>query len=213
MTKQMIADLANGLPPLAAQLYLDMIPEYQEGYASYVYQTPKEDTQKRRIKQLSKNFGRLRDTPSFYVMPMVREIAEQLLADRGETYHPLSTVAANQVLAAAVNNHKTIFQVLRNGSRVAFVILQKKGEFLEMTLGILSQGKEAELPAAIVGAVQKYILADMQEKLLPLSVLVSRESSKLFYQEQGFVLLAKGCESGNEGHSVACQLVKYLSKS
>lgn len=49
MTKQQIEKLADLLPPFAAKLYLDMIPEFQEGYASYVYQTQIEDTQNRRI--------------------------------------------------------------------------------------------------------------------------------------------------------------------
>ncbi|HEQ9329213.1 TPA: hypothetical protein VIN20_000562 [Streptococcus pyogenes] len=212
MTKQQIEKLADLLPPFAATLYLDMIPEFQEGYASYVYQTPKQDIQKRRIKQLTKNFERLLDTPSFYVMPVTRKTAEQLLADKGLAYHLLSTVAANQVFAAAVNEDQTLFQVLRNGARVAFVILQEKGEFLEMTLGILETVTENEVPAAIVEAVQTYLLVDMQEKLPSLRIMVSQESSKLFYQEQGFVLLAKGCKPGNENDSDVCQLVKYFSK-
>lgn len=153
MTKQQIEKLADLLPPFAAKLYLDMIPEFQEGYVSYVYQTQKEDTQNRRIKQLTKSFARLLDTPSFYVMPLSAQVVRQLLRDEEIACHSLSSVGAIQAFEAAVEDEKEVLQLLRNGSRLALLVLEEANEIVHMDLGILTKGEQKVISPAMLTAI------------------------------------------------------------
>lgn len=213
MTKQQIEKLADLLPPFAAKLYLDMIPEFQEGYASYVYQTQKEDTQNRRIKQLTKSFARLLDTPSFYVMPLSVQVGKQLLRNEEITCHSLSSVEAIQAFEAAVEDEKEVLQLLRNGSRLALLVLEEANETVHMDLGILTKVEQKVISPAMLTAIEEYLLATTEGNALQLTVTVEQGAARTFYQAHGFHQKADDLVFKPTDGKLICQMVKDLFKA
>ncbi|MGP6388655.1 hypothetical protein [Streptococcus dysgalactiae] len=213
MTKQQIEKLADLLSPFAAKLYLDMIPEFQEGYASYVYQTQKEDTQKRRIKQLTKSFARLLDTPSFYVMPLSAQVGRQLLRDEEIACHSLSSVGAIQAFEAAVEDEKEVLQLLRNGSRLALLVLEEANETVHMDLGILTKVEQKVISPAMLTAIEEHLLAATERNALQLTITVEQGAARTFYQAHGFHQKADDLVFKPTDDKLICQMVKDLFKA
>lgn len=107
-----------------------MIPEYKEGYLNYVFQTDKEDIQKRRIKNLAKNFRRLEGNPYFYVMPMSQHSALDIIENwKFQKPFNLYNVADNLKLEEQIKNEDQregkYFQVIRNGALFGWTSLEK----------------------------------------------------------------------------------------
>lgn len=213
MTKQQIEKLADLLPPFAAKLYLDMIPEFQDGYASYVYQTPKEDIQNRRIKQLIKSFARLLDTPSFYVMPLSTQVGRQLLRDEEIACHSLSSVGAIQTFEAAVEDEKEVLQLLRNGSRLALLVLEKSNETVHMDLVILTKAEQKVISPAMLTTIEEHLLAATKGNALQLTVTVEQGAARIFYQAHGFYQKVDDLAFKSTDGKLICQLVKDLFKA
>lgn len=74
--------LSQAFSEEASYFYGQMLPEYQTGYAAYVYQTDLADWQRRRIKNLERLLYRWRQEPSFYLQPLADK-HKDVLSDLG----------------------------------------------------------------------------------------------------------------------------------
>lgn len=74
-----VTALSQAFSEVARRFYDQMLPEYQTGYAAYVYQTQLLDRQRRRIKNLERLFARWWQEPSFYLQPLADERTGLLL--------------------------------------------------------------------------------------------------------------------------------------
>ncbi|WP_331274780.1 hypothetical protein [Streptococcus equi] len=139
MIKHRVDRIASQLDELTQKLYLTMIPEYQEGYANYIYQTDQPDVQRRRIKHINKTFHRLLSESSFYLMPMTQHSAEIIAHDwiyspAYECYSMTADPEDYQSILSPKARGEHYFQVLRNGVLLALPAFLNRNQSLRLVL-------------------------------------------------------------------------------
>lgn len=161
MIKHRVDRIASQLDELTQKLYLTMIPEYQEGYANYVYQTDQPDVQRRRIKHINKTFHRLLSEPSFYLMPMTQHSAKIIAHDWtcSLSYEYYSMTADSwdyQALLSPQVRGDHYFQVLRNGVLFGFASFFEQESELEIGLGMAPDAAYQEDGASFLSSIEAF---------------------------------------------------------
>lgn len=184
-------DFEQGLDSPCHNLFTEMIPEFQEGYLSYVFQTEKKDIQKRRIKNINKSFHRLLKEPSFYLMPLSQDSAQQIANDWH--YQPpfdFYDMTADcedyeEILSADKRGHH-YFQVLRNGVLFGFAAFFKRHDQLEIALGMKPDFVGKGYGRAFFQAIEDYAKLQFAAKCHVLKVADFNKRAKHLYCQMGY---------------------------
>ncbi|MET3557343.1 ribosomal-protein-alanine N-acetyltransferase [Streptococcus rupicaprae] len=176
-----------------AELFDQMIPAFQKGYADYVYQTDNPDVQKRRIKNLEKNFQKLLNKPSYYAYPLSPEEARELLK-RWQITEPLPKVHAE------VSFH---LQILRNGALLGLCQVDIQGKDLLLHPHLTPEWMDQEIRQVFYQTLEDYLRNQYPGQTLRL-ILPSADSVDLdFFQSMGY-------ESDHRTTSDAVHLIKSI---
>lgn len=90
-------------------------------------------------------------------MPLSVQVGKQLLRNEEIACHSLSSVEAIQAFEAAVEDEKEVLQLLRNGSRLALLVLEEANETVHMDLGILTKVEQKVISPAMLTAIEEYL--------------------------------------------------------
>lgn len=151
--KRQIEAVITALDPQSSAYFKSIIPEYQNGYVDYIFQSDKADIQKRRLKYISKLFQIWQDKPWYYIMPMSQHSAE-VIATEWQYDPPYDFYNFNAdpddytEIITPESRKDNYFQVIRNGVLFGFASFEMKDKELEIGLGMApkwtgqSHGKE-----------------------------------------------------------------------
>ncbi|HEL0605608.1 GNAT family N-acetyltransferase [Streptococcus equi subsp. zooepidemicus] len=191
MIKHRVDRIASQLDELTQKLYLTMIPEYQEGYANYVYQTDQPDVQRRRIKHINKTFHRLLSEPSFYLMPMTQHSAKIIAHDWtcSLSYEYYSMTADSwdyQALLSPQVRGDHYFQVLRNGVLFGFASFFEQESELEIGLGMAPDAAYQEDGASFLSSIEAFASTTYPQETYVLNVATFNKGAQSLYQKMGY---------------------------
>ncbi|HEK9981698.1 acetyltransferase GNAT Family protein [Streptococcus equi subsp. zooepidemicus Sz35] len=191
MVKQRVDRIASQLDELTQKLYLTMVPEYQEGYANYVYQTDQPAVQRRRIKHMNKTFHRLLSEPSFYLMPMTQHSAEIIAHDwiYSPAYECYSMTADSwdyQALLSPQARGDHYFQVLRNGVLFGFASFFEQESELEIGLGMVPDAAYQEDGASFLSSIEAFASTTYPQETYVLNVASFNKGAQSLYQKMGY---------------------------
>ncbi|MCD3442700.1 GNAT family N-acetyltransferase [Streptococcus equi] len=191
MVKQRVDRIASQLDELTQKLYLTMVPEYQEGYANYVYQTDQPSVQRRRIKHMNKTFHRLLSEPSFYLMPMTQHSAEIIAHDwiYSPAYECYSMTADSwdyQALLSPQARGDHYFQVLRNGVLFGFASFFEQESELEIGLGMAPDAAYQEDGASFLSSIEAFASTTYPQETYVLNVASFNKGAQSLYQKMGY---------------------------
>lgn len=191
MVKQRVDRIASQLDELTQKLYLTMVPEYQEGYANYVYQTDQPAVQRRRIKHMNKTFHRLLSEPSFYLMPMTQHSAEIIAHDwiYSPAYECYSMTADSwdyQALLSPQARGDHYFQVLRNGVLFGFASFFEQESELEIGLGMAPDAAYQEDGASFLSSIEAFASTTYPQETYVLNVASFNKGAQSLYQKMGY---------------------------
>ncbi|HEL0664668.1 TPA: GNAT family N-acetyltransferase [Streptococcus equi subsp. zooepidemicus] len=191
MVKQRVDRIASQLDELTQKLYLTMVPEYQEGYANYVYQTDQPAVQRRRIKHMNKTFHRLLSEPSFYLMPMTQHSAEIIAHDwiYSPAYECYSMTADSwdyQALLSPQARGDHYFQVLRNGVLFGFASFFEQESELEIGLGMIPDAAYQEDGASFLSSIEAFASTTYPQETYVLNVASFNKGAQSLYQKMGY---------------------------
>ncbi|EQB23424.1 acetyltransferase GNAT Family protein [Streptococcus equi subsp. zooepidemicus SzS31A1] len=191
MVKQRVDRIASQLDELTQKLYLTMVPEYQEGYANYVYQTDQPAVQRRRIKHMNKTFHRLLSEPSFYLMPMTQHSAEIIAHDwiYSPAYECYSMTADSwdyQALLSPQARGDHYFQVLRNGVLFGFASFFEQESELEIGLGMVPDAAYQEDGASFLSSIEVFASTTYPQETYVLNVASFNKGAQSLYQKMGY---------------------------
>ncbi|HEK9991097.1 TPA: GNAT family N-acetyltransferase [Streptococcus equi subsp. zooepidemicus] len=191
MIKHRVDRIASQLDELTQKLYLTMIPEYQEGYANYVYQTDQPDVQRRRIKHINKTFHRLLSEPSFYLMPMTQHSAKIIAHDWtcSLSYEYYSMTADSwdyQALLSPQVRGDHYFQVLRNGVLFGFASFFEQESELEIGLGMAPDAAYQEDGASFLSSIEAFASTTYPQETYVLNVASFNKGAQSLYQKMGY---------------------------
>lgn len=119
-------------------------------------------------------------------MPLSVQVGKQLLRNEEIACHSLSSVEAIQAFEAAVEDEKEVLQLLRNGSRLALLVLEEANETVHMDLGILTKVEQKVISPAMLTAIEEYLLATTEGNALQLTVTVEQGAARTFTKLMAF---------------------------
>ncbi|HEL1204791.1 TPA: GNAT family N-acetyltransferase [Streptococcus equi subsp. zooepidemicus] len=191
MVKQRVDRIASQLDELTQKLYLTMVPEYQEGYANYVYQTDQPAVQRRRIKHMNKTFHRLLSEPSFYLMPMTQHSAKIIAHDwtcslSYECYSMTADSWDYQALLSPQARGDHYFQVLRNGVLFGFASFFEQESELEIGLGMAPDAAYQEDGASFLSSIEAFASTTYPQETYILNVASFNKGAQSLYQKMGY---------------------------
>lgn len=191
MVKQRVDRIASQLDELTQKLYLTMVPEYQEGYANYVYQTDQPAVQRRRIKHINKTFHRLLSEPSFYLMPMTQHSAKIIAHDwtcslSYECYSMTADSWDYQALLSPLARGEHYFQVLRNGVLFGFASFFEQESELEIGLGMAPDAAYQEDGASFLSSIEAFASTTYPQETYVLNVASFNKGAQSLYQKMGY---------------------------
>ncbi|HEK9073056.1 TPA: GNAT family N-acetyltransferase [Streptococcus equi subsp. zooepidemicus] len=191
MVKQRVDRIASQLDELTQKLYLTMVPEYQEGYANYVYQTDQPAVQQRRIKHMNKTFHRLLSEPSFYLMPMTQHSAKIIAHDwtcslSYECYSMTADSWDYQALLSPQARGDHYFQVLRNGVLFGFASFFEQESELEIGLGMAPDAAYQEDGASFLSSIEAFASTTYPQETYVLKVASFNKGAQSLYQKMGY---------------------------
>lgn len=191
MVKQRVDRIASQLDELTQKLYLTMVPEYQEGYANYVYQTDQPDVQRRRIKHMNKTFHRLLSEPSFYLMPMTQHSAKIIAHDwtcslSYECYSMTADSWDYQAFLSPQARGDHYFQVLRNGVLFGFASFFEQESELEIGLGMAPDAAYQEDGASFLSSIEAFASTTYPQETYVLNVASFNKGAQSLYQKMGY---------------------------
>ncbi|HEL0246095.1 TPA: GNAT family N-acetyltransferase [Streptococcus equi subsp. zooepidemicus] len=191
MVKQRVDRIASQLDELTQKLYLTMVPEYQEGYANYVYQTDQPAVQRRRIKHMNKTFHRLLSEPSFYLMPMTQHSAKIIAHDwtcslSYECYSMTADSWDYQALLSPQARGDHYFQVLRNGVLFGFASFFEQESELEIGLGMAPDAAYQEDGASFLSSIEAFASTTYPQETYVLNVASFNKGAQSLYQKMGY---------------------------
>ncbi|HEL0021387.1 TPA: GNAT family N-acetyltransferase [Streptococcus equi subsp. zooepidemicus] len=191
MVKQRVDRIASQLDELTQKLYLTMVPEYQEGYANYVYQTDQPAVQRRRIKHMNKTFHRLLSEPSFYLMPMTQHSAKIIAHDWtcSLSYEYYSMTADSwdyQALLSPQVRGDHYFQVLRNGVLFGFASFFEQESELEIGLGMAPDAAYQEDGASFLSSIEAFASTTYPQETYVLNVASFNKGAQSLCQKMGY---------------------------
>ncbi|HEL1011282.1 TPA: GNAT family N-acetyltransferase [Streptococcus equi subsp. ruminatorum] len=191
MVKQRVDRIASQLDELTQKLYLTMVPEYQEGYANYVYQTDQPAVQRRRIKHMNKTFHRLLSEPSFYLMPMTQHSAKIIAHDwtcslSYECYSMTADSWDYQALLSPQARGDHYFQVLRNGVLFGFASFFEQESELDIGLGMAPDAAYQEDGASFLSSIEAFASTTYPQETYVLNVASFNKGAQSLYQKMGY---------------------------
>ncbi|HEL0654812.1 TPA: GNAT family N-acetyltransferase [Streptococcus equi subsp. zooepidemicus] len=213
MVKQRVDRIASQLDELTQKLYLTMVPEYQEGYANYVYQTDQPAVQRRRIKHMNKTFHRLLSEPSFYLMPMTQHSAEIIAHDwiYSPAYDCYSMTADSwdyQALLSPQARGDHYFQVLRNGVLFGFASFFEQESELEIGLGMASDVAYQEDGASFLSSIEAFASTTYPQKIYVLNIASFNKGAQSLCQKMGYQPTSTFEQYTNGSNHVFVRMVK-----
>ncbi|MGT2784067.1 GNAT family N-acetyltransferase [Streptococcus merionis] len=184
--------LKDYFTPETRDLYSQMIPAYQQGYADYVFQTDKPDVQQRRLKNLEKSFQKLLREPSFYILPLGQTEAEEIANDwlyepPYDFYNLTNDPEDYEELLNPSKREGHYFQVLRNGAFLGFCGFFPQGHTIELGLGMNPNYTGQGLGESFYCAIETYIREHYECQTITLSVACFNKRAQTLYQNQGFI--------------------------
>ncbi|SQF05826.1 acetyltransferase GNAT Family [Streptococcus equi subsp. zooepidemicus] len=191
MVKQRVDRIASQLDELTQKLYLTMVPEYQEGYANYVYQTDQPAVQRRRIKHMNKTFHRLLSEPSFYLMPMTQHSAKIIAHDwtcslSYECYSMTADSWDYQALLSPQARGDHYFQVLRNGVLFGFASFFEQESELEIGLGMAPDAAYQEDGVSFLSSIEAFASTTYPQKIYVLNIASFNKGAQSLCQKMGY---------------------------
>ncbi|HEL1162476.1 TPA: GNAT family N-acetyltransferase [Streptococcus equi subsp. zooepidemicus] len=191
MVKQRVDRIASQLDELTQKLYLTMVPEYQEGYANYVYQTDQPDVQRRRIKHINKAFHRLLSESSFYLMPMTQHSAEIIAHDwiyspAYECYSMTADPEDYQSILSPKARGEHYFQVLRNGVLFGFASFFEQESELEIGLGMAPDATGQEDGVSFLSSIEAFASSTYPQKIYVLNIASFNKGAQSLCQKMGY---------------------------
>ncbi|HEK9983288.1 TPA: GNAT family N-acetyltransferase [Streptococcus equi subsp. zooepidemicus] len=213
MVKQRVDRIASQLDELTQKLYLTMVPEYQEGYANYVYQTDQPAVQRRRIKHMNKTFHRLLSEPSFYLMPMTQHSAEIIAHDwiYSPAYECYSMTADSwdyQALLSPQARGDHYFQVLRNGVLFGFASFFEQESELEIGLGMASDVAYQEDGASFLSSIEAFASTTYPQKIYVLNIASFNKGAQSLCQKMGYQPISTFEQYTNGSNHAFVRMVK-----
>ncbi|MFC3928134.1 N-acetyltransferase family protein [Streptococcus caprae] len=207
--------ITDQLDEQAAAIYGDMIPEYQSGYADYVYQTDKPEIQSRRIKNLNKSFLRLLTEPYFYIQPLFQAAAEEVASwsypapyDFYDMAHDAEDMAE---LLSEENREGRYFQVIHNGAFHGFVNFEPNENDLEIGLGTNPKYVGQGLGRGFMEAIENHVKANFEQTELVLRVAQFNARAIHLYQECGYKIVDEYHQEINGSSFAFVKMTKSLS--
>lgn len=204
MPNDRIERLQQELSEEVRPVFGDMIAEYQQSYADYVYGADKEITIRKRRKHLEKSFRKLLTEVYFYLTPMSQATAEIIANDwkYPQPYDFYDMTADPEDYAELVSQEARgdhYFQVIRNGALVGFACFFENGAELEIGLGmkpeLTGQGWGEDFFKAIEDfAREKYAI-----RKLVLNVASFNQRAQNLYTKMGFAAVSHFQQKTNGG--------------
>lgn len=194
----------EGLDSPCRHLFSEMIPEFQEGYLSYVFQTEKKDIQKRRIKNINKSFHRLIKEPSFYLMPLSQESAEEI-ANKWhyqppyDFYDMTADIEDYEEILSADKRGDHYFQVLRNGVLFGFAGFFEDNNSVEIALGMKPDYVGEGNGRVFFQAIEDYARAQFSATCHVLNVAECNHRAKQLYSQMGYKSVSHYNQETNGG--------------
>ncbi|MFI3634279.1 GNAT family N-acetyltransferase [Streptococcus parauberis] len=189
--KRQIEAVITALDPQASAYFKSIIPEYQNGYIDYIYQSDKADIQKRRLKYISKLFQIWQDNPWFYIMPMTQESAEIIAKDwlYPAPYDFYNLAADPEDYAEMIDpklRQNSYFQVIRNGILFGFASFEINDKELEIGLGMAPKWTGQSHGKDFLRTIEDYTKANYSCDTLVLNVAAFNSRAISLYTNSGY---------------------------
>lgn len=189
--KRQIEAVITALDPQASAYFKSIIPEYQNGYIDYIYQSDKADIQKRRLKYISKLFQIWQDNPWYYIMPMTQESAEIIAKDwlYPAPYDFYNLAADPEDYAEMIDpklRQNSYFQVIRNGILFGFASFNQQGSELEIGLGMAPKWTGQSHGKDFLRTIEDYTKANYSCDTLVLNVAAFNSRAISLYTNSGY---------------------------
>ncbi|MGT2844203.1 GNAT family N-acetyltransferase [Streptococcus hongkongensis] len=187
-----LEDVIKRLDAKASAYFKSIIPEYQQGYLDYIYQSDKVDIQNRRLKYMSKLFQVWQDKPWYYIMPMSQPAAE-IIANNWHYESPYDFYNASvdqedyKELITPELRENRYFQVIRNGILFGFASFELHKKKLEIGLGMAPKWTGQGYGKEFLKTIEEYAEANYSTDKLALSVAAFNSRAINLYKNCGYL--------------------------